>query len=139
MPSSNVKHQASFPVSAEKVWATIGSFNGLPQWHPAVESSTLENNGSIRRLKLMGGGEIVEELQQHDDETYSYTYAIVNSPLPVANYSSTIRIIDDGDGGCKVDWSGQFDPTIEAVKTAEEAVMGIYTSGLDNLKKLLGA
>ena len=138
MPTSKVNHQASFPVSAEKLWETIGSFNGLPHWHPGVESSELENDGRVRRLKLLGGGEIVEELQQHDDATFTYTYGIVNSPLPVANYQSTIRIVDDGAGGCKVDWRGEFDPTIDAVKQAEQAVMGIYTAGLDNLKKMMG-
>lgn len=138
MSSSKVSHQSQLPASAEEVWKMIGSFNGLPQWHPGVESSTLEHDGRVRRLKLLGGGEIVEQLEKHDDESFTYSYGIVNSPLPVANYHSTIRIVDDGEGSCKVEWSGEFDPTIEAVKKAEEAVLGIYTSGLDNLKKMLG-
>jgi len=138
MPSSKVSHAAKFPVTAEEAWRTIGSFNGVPKWHPAVVSSTLENDGQIRRLQLLGGGEVVEQLEKHDDKSFTYTYSIVDSPMPVANYSSTIRVTDDGEGGCKVDWSGEFDPTIDAVKTAEDVVMGIYTTGLDNFKKMLG-
>ncbi len=38
-------------MSADEVWKMIGQFNALPEWHPAVSSSKLEDGGRIRRLE----------------------------------------------------------------------------------------
>ena len=62
-----------YPVSPEKLWELIGGFNALPQWHPAVQKSELEEGGSVRRLSLAGGGEIVERLEKMSDDQYAYT------------------------------------------------------------------
>ena len=42
-------------VSADQVWELIGNFNALPDWHPAVERSELEEGGTVRRVTLAGG------------------------------------------------------------------------------------
>lgn len=127
-----------FPVSVEKIWGSIGGFNALPNWHPAVEKSTLEEGGSIRRLSLVGGGEIVEKLEKMDDTEHSYTYSIVSSPLPVANYSATISIKDDGKGGSEITWSGNFDAKGATDTDASKVIEGIYQAGFENLKKMFG-
>ncbi len=77
--------------SGKSVWDLIGGFNALPDWHPAVEKSEIEGDGkgSVRTLHLAGGGTITERLEQLDEEGKSYTYSILSSPLPVANYTST--------------------------------------------------
>ena len=54
-------------VAADEVWKLIGGFNTLPDWHPAIEKSELEEEGSMRRLSLAGGGTIVEKLDRLDD------------------------------------------------------------------------
>ncbi|MES9878743.1 MAG: SRPBCC family protein [Candidatus Sedimenticola sp. 1PA] len=127
-----------FPVSADKLWETIGGFNALPDWHPGVEGSTLENGGKTRRLTLVGGGEIVEKLEKMDDAEHSYTYSIVSSPFPIANYSATISIKDDDNGGSEVTWSGNFEPNSGAETDAGKIIEGIYQTGFDNLKKMFG-
>ena len=43
-------------VSADEVWKLIGGFNALPDWHPEVEKSELEEEGQVRKLSLAGGG-----------------------------------------------------------------------------------
>ncbi|GJL82857.1 MAG: MxaD family protein [marine bacterium B5-7] len=136
---SDVTVTNNYPVSPEKVWELIGGFNALPQWHPAVEKSELEEGGSIRRLKLAGGAEIVERLEKQDDNEYSYTYSIVDSPLPVANYSATIKLEDDGKGGCKATWSGHFEASGAPENDAMKIIEGIYQSGFANLGKLFGS
>ena len=87
-------------VPADKVWDLIGGFNALPDWHPAVEKSEIEGEGkgSIRTLHLVGGGTITERLEQLDEAGKVYSYSIISSPLPVANYNSTIRLHDSEDG-----------------------------------------
>ncbi len=128
----------SIPVAAStaQVWDTIGNFNAMADWHPAVERSELEDGGSVRRLHLVGGGEIVEKLEASKDGQ-SYTYSILEGPLPVMNYTSTLRVVEGADGKAEVEWSSDFDP----VGSADEAVkvmQGVYQAGLDNLKKMFG-
>ena len=87
---SKVSMTTKVAVSAAQIWDLIGGFNALPDWHPAVEKSVLEEGGTVRRLSLAGGGEIVERLEQSDDDGRVYTYSILESPLPVAGYVATI-------------------------------------------------
>lgn len=123
-------------VSPDKVWELIGGFNALPDWHPAVEKSELEEEGSMRKLSLAGGGTIIEKLERVDENERTYTYSIVDSPLPVANYNATIRVKDDGSGNTTVEWIGEFNPEGATENEAVEVIQGIYQAGLDNLKKM---
>jgi len=136
MPQVSMKN--SLPVEPEKLWDTIGGFNALPDWHPAVESSTLEEGGTVRRLALVGGGEIVERLEKKNDEEYTYSYSIESSPLPVANYTGTLSIHSDDDGGSEVRWSSSFEAEGASGPDAEKIIEGIYQAGFDNLKKMFG-
>ncbi len=123
-------------VSADEVWKLIGGFNALPDWHPAVEKSVLEEEGQIRRLSLAGGGTVVEKLERVDENERTYSYTITDSPLPVANYTATIKVIGEGEG-CKVEWSSEFEP-VGGESEATEVIQGIYQAGFDNLKKMFG-
>ncbi len=134
---ADVKMSASLPASADDIWKLIGGFNALPDWHPAVEKSELKDGGKERRLSLVGGGEIVERLEAHADEDYTYTYSIVSSPFPVANYTATVKVVPKDDGTSEVQWSGAFDAVgteADAIKTMQD----VYQAGMDNLRKLFG-
>jgi len=134
---SKVSTKMNLGVPASKVWDVIGGFNALQDWHPAVEKSELEDGGTRRRLHLVGGGEIVEELKAKDDSGRNYTYTILSSPLPVANYKSTITVNQDADGNAVVEWAGEFEP-VGAASEAENVIQSIYDAGLQNLKKMMG-
>jgi len=135
---SKVSLQSTFNVSPDQIWRLIGQFNALPDWHPAVQSSNLEGDGRVRRLKLMGGGEIVERLETIDEKDRLYRYSIVSGPLPVANYTATLRVRDDGKGNSVVEWSSEFEPSGAAEVDAMKTVQGIYQAGFDSLKKMFG-
>ena len=116
----------------------IGGFNALPDWHPAVEKSELEEEGTMRRLSLAGGGTIIEKLEKRDEKERVYTYSIINSPLPVANYTATIRVMDDGSGNSTVEWASEFNADGAPENDAIDVIQGIYQAGFDNLKKMFG-
>ena len=137
---TKVSMSVNLPASADKVWDLIGGFNALPDWHPAIEKSEVEedDSGSIRTLTLAGGGKIVERLESQDDSGHSYSYAILESPLPLVNCHATIRVNEDEGGGCTVEWSSEFNPAGASENDAMKAVEGIYQAGFDNLKKMFG-
>ena len=81
------------------------------------------------------GATIKEKLVE--ETATSYTYEIVESPLPVANYNSTISVTADGDG-TMVDWQGNFDAKDVPDADAEGVIAGIYQAGLDEIAKMAG-
>ena len=136
--------------SPDAVWAKVRDFAQLQGWHPAVESSTATNGsevGSVRTLKIKGGGEILETLEGWDDAQMKYNYrAKDGGALPVTNYTSTLRVTGDG-GTCQVEWRGAFyrgfpnndPPPDQNDEAAVRAVTSVYQSGLAQLKKLVEA
>lgn len=128
------------PASSKQVWDLIGGFNALPDWHPAVVKSQIEGEGkgSIRTLDLLGGGTITERLEQLDDTGQLYSYSILSSPLPVANYTGTIRITEEDDGSCSVEWSSDFEASGASEPDAVKTMQGIYEAGFENLRKMFG-
>lgn len=131
-----VDMKTNLDVTADEVWKLIGGFNTLPDWHPAIEKSELEEEGSMRRLSLAGGGTIVEKLEKLDDNERVYSYSIIDSPLPVSNYIATIRVKEDGEGKTTVEWSSEFEAEGTAENEAMDVIAGIYQAGFDNLKKI---
>jgi len=119
-------------ISVEAAWKAIGDFCGIGTWHPAVEKCELsEKDGAkLRTLSLKGGGTIVEKLEKWDEENHAYTYSIVESPLPVANYISTLSVKADDDGGAGIKWVGTFDAKGATDDEAKTVVEGIYSAGI---------
>lgn len=137
----NVTLSTPLPVSAKQVWDMIGSFNALPNWHPIVERSEVEedktNRTTIRKLHLLGGGTVVEKLTEMDDNEKVYSYEILESPLPVKGYKATIRVREDGNGS-EVEWSSDFEAEGASNDDAVKIIQGIYDVGFENLRKIFG-
>ena len=135
---SDVSLKTHLNASVDQVWEIVGKINGLPEWHPMIVKSTLDDGGKRRTLSLPDGSKIVEDLRAADDGSHTMTYAIVDSPLPVTDYVSTIRVFPAQDGvGCTVEWSSTFDPTGDE-NAAVTAINQVFQAGLDNLTKMFG-
>lgn len=122
---------------AEEVWRLVGGWNALPDWHPAVETSAIEEGGHKRRLKLADGAEITEQLEKFDGEAKTYTYSIIACPLPLADYRSTIKVSREGDAST-IEWSTTFEPVGVPETDLTKSLEEFYQTGFDNLRKLLG-
>lgn len=134
---------------ADKIWSVIGNFQDM-SWHPAVTKTEGEGGskaGAKRTLTLDGGGIINEELLDYDAEEKKLKYQITEvdvKVLPVNNYSAWLSVAEEG-GKSVVTWKGAFyrgymnnNPPPELNdEAAIKAVKGIFTSGLDNLKKVI--
>jgi len=128
--------------TVDKAWAAIGDFCGIKDWHPVIANCVLsEKDGAkIRTLTTKDGAVLVEKLTQWDDAGHAYGYAILESPLPVANYVSTIAVKDGSAAGTvAITWSSTFDPKGASEDDARKVIAGIYDAGLGSLKAKLEA
>lgn len=102
----------------DKVWATIRDFNAMPDWNPAVTDSHIEEGlrpdaiGCVRNFHTADGGHLRERLLALSDVDHAFTYNILESPMPVANYVATLRLtrITVGDETL-AEWWADFDVT----------------------------
>lgn len=135
---TRVHETMTLRASVDEVWATIGGFNDLPQWHPSVVGSTLHEGGRVRRLLLGDGASLSERLLSFSEDERSYGYSIEQGPLPVARYRSLLRVGEPVGGGSRVDWSAEFvsegAPEAEAIRL----ISGIFRTGLDRLAERFG-
>lgn len=128
--AAEVTRTATFEGDPARVWELVAPFCSIGSWHPAAAGCTDSVvDGKERRLiALKGGGEILEELVARDDAQRFYTYRIVESPLPVENYLSTLTI---GDG--LMTWSGNFTAKGATDEEAQGIIGGIYVAGFEGI------
>jgi mxaD protein len=157
-----VEEKITINAAPEAVWAMVKDFGGLHNWHPAIASTELKDE-KTRVLTLNGEGNptITEELDKVDDEKMMLIYkitdmSVVNTitfnskdtpyyTLPVTNYKAWLSVTAK-DGGSEVKWKGKFyrsfmdNPPVPEGQSDEDAVnaiKGVYTSGLENLKAIM--
>lgn len=135
--AASVQKSIDVKASADKVWAMIGPFCSIKDWHPAIGQCT-EASG-VRTLTTKDGkAQFVEKQTASDDKGMMYSYAIEKSPLPITSYVSTIKVVPKGDGMSTVEWSSTYTPDQGKEEAAETAIGGIYQAGLDNIQKQAG-
>ena len=145
----HVTESISIAAPPGKVWDTIKNYDALPSWHPAFAKDEIvkgSNNktGAVRALTIKDGPTFTEELVAYHPRAHSFTYKIIESPLPLSAYRSTMSVRPDVGGKTLVVWTGTFrrkDPSAspkkgEDDKTATDLITGVYKAGLDNLKKM---
>lgn len=136
---------AVIPAPIDRVWAVVRDFDGLPAWHPAIETSTLDSGGegqvgSVRRLTLGDGGVVVERLVALDDDEHRLVYAITESPFAVRRYVSTMHLSPITETGeTFMEWFAEYDGD----GSDEEGLNalfgdGVFAGGCGGLKQHVG-
>ena len=131
---------------ADRVWRDLRDFNGMANWHPSILLSRIENGqpadkvGCVRNFQLKDGNRIREKLLALSDYDYSFTYAILDSPMDLSDYIATLRLFPVTEGNrCFIEWSAEFDCRPEkAAELAETVGDGVFQTGFDALKKRYG-
>ena len=133
---------AIIPAPASAVWAVVRDFNALPQWTPFVAESRIEQNrlsdqvGCVRNFRLKDGGRIRERLLSLSDYELSFQYAILESPMGVDNYVSTLRLIPVTETDHTfAEWSAEFDAAPEREEELVRSIgTNVFAAGLAALK-----
>ena len=99
--SSRARSSTRRPIA---VWAVLRDFNGHDRWHPAVATSPIERNqtsdriGCVRRFRLADGSELREQLLALSDLEQSFSYCLLDTPIPLFNYVAHVRLLPVTDG-----------------------------------------
>ena len=117
----------------DAIWAAIGPFCSIKDWHPAIGQCTTDGKTPVTRTLTTkdGKGKFVEQEVSREDSDHTYTYAIKSSPLPVTGYKSIIKVAAKGPDTSVITWSSTYTPDNGKDAAAAEAIGGIYQSGLD--------
>jgi hypothetical protein len=136
----NVSISTTINSSADSVWKAISDFQGIDKYIPGIASSAMEGSGvgALRTLRVEDGGTVVERLESLNEQARTLSYSIVEAPLPVAGYVSTMQIRAIAGDRCELTWSSVFEPKGVSEAKAGKLMESIYSLGFDGLKKLLG-
>jgi NADPH:quinone reductase-like Zn-dependent oxidoreductase len=129
----------------EAVWAALRDFNAHDRWHPIVAESHVEGErapdeiGAVRNFRLRNGAQLREQLLELDDRNHTFTYCILDSPIPLIGYVAKVSLKRVTDGNRTFwDWRSQFTapPGLEnqlARMVGEE----VYESGIEAIRALV--
>jgi hypothetical protein len=127
----------------DRVWAVLRDFNGHDRWHPAVATSAIERGyssdkiGCVRRFKLADGGELREQLLALSDLEQSFSYCLLDTPIPLFNYVAHVRLLPVTDGD-RTFWHWECRFTTRAGEEARLVAMvgeQIYQAGFDAVRR----
>ena len=129
-----------------KVWNIVKDFDGLHKWHPAFSNAVNTKGGNgqvgaVRALTLKDGPTFTEELLGYSDENTNFKYKIIESPLPIDNYVSEMRVSPRGPV-TMVTWTGTYIRKAGAKETdadVKNLIDGVYEAGLRNVKNMAEA
>ncbi len=134
----NVTESIVIAAGPDAVWEVAGDPAAIADWVPAIESSSME--GDVRTATFAGGGgDATERIVDHDAAARSYVYEYLTGPLALQEYRSRLSVGPHADG-TEVLWSADFAAaTLEEETGLAEAISGIYTDALAELKTRLEA
>ena len=129
--------------AAADVWRVVRDFNGLPSWTPFAVESRIEQGqradqvGCIRNFRLRDGGVIRERLLALSDYDLSLSYAILESPMPVEDYVSSLSLTPITDGNRTfAEWQAEFDcPQEREAALVQQIGTNVFQVGLTALKQ----
>jgi hypothetical protein len=132
-----VKKEVILGTDAATAWNKVSSWCAIANWHPAVAKCQEMKKGDdlFRTLTLGDGAKVFEKFTNRTKSSYSYT--ILESPLPVTNYAATFSITPEGKKS-KLTWSTHFDAKGKTDEEAAGIIAGIFQAGLDAIQKDLG-
>ncbi|MEM7337112.1 MAG: SRPBCC family protein [Actinomycetota bacterium] len=120
------------------VWRLAADFGGLDEIMDGIDACETEGEGiGMLRTLAMGGGSVVERLEELDESAHRMAYSIISAPLPFKDYYAAIDLTE-AEGGTGISWSGSFEPDGVPAEKAERLAQGIYAGGIEGFKKALG-
>lgn len=128
------KHR-TVPAPADQVWRDLRTFRGVERFLPPIHRSEVdgEGAGAVRVCTMHDGARLEERLERVDDDRRELEYTILNGPMPLENYRSTMQVLEQGPTSCQVVWACTFDALDAPEGELEQSMSDLYAAGLDGL------
>jgi len=127
--------------SIQTVWDLISDFGDLSAWAPTATVAEVKGKGvgAVRRVQLDAPGEMVfrERCEAHDPEAHSFSYAVLESPIPFKDYVAVVKLSDLGPGRCDIEWSSRFEPDGAPEAVLISGVEDTYAAFIAAIKRAL--
>jgi hypothetical protein len=126
------------------LWSVLRDFNGHDRWHPIVARSEIERGhpsdkiGCVRRFTLQDGSELREQLLTLSDLEMTFSYCLLDTPIPLFNYVAHVRLLPVTDGN-RAFWHWESRFTTPRGREDELArIVGdeVYTNGIEAVRRL---
>jgi hypothetical protein len=129
----SITSSVTIAADSATVWAAIGDFCDVDDWHPGIVSCVLAaRDGAVHRQLTLGDGAPVLEKLTSVEAGVSYSYEIIEAPLPITAYASTLSVTSGNP--TTVTWEGTFKSDVPEM---EGAIQGLYDGGLGALSDRL--
>lgn len=135
---ASVQTSITIDAPAKDVWETVRAFGNIDHYTPPVTRAESDGDGvgMTRVLTLQDGVQVTERLEALDDEERALSYVIVEAPLPVKDYVSTMAVRSAGEGRCEVTWECTFAPDGVSEEEVKPDLEALYAAGLQGLASL---
>ena len=132
----NIVETSDIEASADTVWALVGAFDRL-DWVPNVTGISCVGQGVGATRRFTVDRHTMKERQVARDESgRSYSYHLLEGPLPVADYEATIAVEPLDVFGARVSLSARCEPVNVDVARCEWMLRKAYRHCLMNLRRL---
>ena len=114
-----IELEFNLPHPITDVWQIIGD-PGRIDWVAGVASC--EYDGTVRRFKMDGAGELAEQIFELDSEAHTIVYGVIESTPPLASHRASMTL-SASPTGTLLTWRTEVDPaTVEPfIKQGMEA------------------
>jgi hypothetical protein len=141
---TRISDGAIIDASPELLWKTLRDFSTIARWHPAVRDCIIEGAGlpdrvgAVRAIHLQDGTPLRERVTALSDKDMSYSYSVIESPLPLEYHSATVSLLGVA-GGTKTlaSWYVEFRLTQGDPEQMANAIhSSVILPGFQGLAKL---
>lgn len=121
------------PAPIDHVWALVGDWAGIANWHPFVAKSELGEGppanlaGAVRICTLANGAALKETQVERSDKNFMYAYSITDGPVPLKSHKGVFQLgrVTDTDETF-IEWTVTF----EADESVSDSVKAMFEEAI---------
>jgi hypothetical protein len=128
---ADVRVAKRYKVPGRELWERIGDPAKLAEWHPYIERTDSLDDGKTRVNTTVDGSRVTESILEQAER--HHVFRIDDGPVPYDGFVSTVRVRDEGEDACIVEWEATLEPKGVPEDEAVEFTRRFFQAGLDAL------
>jgi len=110
--------------------------SGITEYEPILCLLKGREAGSVRSIRLRNGISVRERLLAISPHDRSYRYSVIESPLPIRDHESTVRLVSLNNSQTQMTWTAKFEVIEGDAKALAEGVRtGVLDLGIEGLRR----